>query len=407
MAHWARNRTMTALTDPPRPNEPGRDSNGRASGRGRGGVLLIVGPFSAGGVSRRASDLAGSLARTRPVTILTWTQGLLPRREITAEGVWIVRVPSLLRWDRDHHPLAAALNTVVSLLTGAAAAAMLGRRWTVAHAMGLHPEGTLAALVARARRRFVLTTWLVGPFGNAARLHRSPSRRLVLPLLRRATWIAPETADAADELVGLGLPTERLTIIDAGVDLTRFRPRRGEAGLVGKANEGRPRIAIYAGRFDLRQKLLYLLLDAWEAANLNDWKLILIGGGHDETAVRRRAQGTRGARVLGWQQDVAPLLAGADLFVLPTVAEGSPLALLEGMACGVPGLVSAIPGLAARQPDGVLLVENDVGAWSDALRQIDALGPGERRALGDRARAWVETHGDVSRSHARWAEVLS
>jgi glycosyltransferase involved in cell wall biosynthesis len=383
-----------------------RDSDGRDGARDRDGVLLIVGPFSEGGVRKRVFDLARSLAREQRVTILTWAQRPLPHRAIGADGVWVVSAPSLLRWDRDHRPLFAAINTVASILTGLAAAALLRRRWTVACGMGLHPEGTLAALAARGARRFVITTWLVGPFGNAARLRRSASRRMVLSLLKGATWIAPETPEAARELIDLGLPPERLTIVEAGIDLTHFRPRP-DARPALEANGKGPRLAVYTGRFDLRQKLLDLLLEAWRTAALEDWELVLTGAGPDEAAVRLAAAATAGVRVLGWQDDVAPLLAAADLFVLPTAAEGSPLALLEGMACGVPGVVSSIPELAARRPEGVLLVENDVSAWAQAFHQVDALGPRARRAMGDEARAWVEANADAVRSHARWAEVLS
>ena len=370
-------------------------------------MLLIVGAFaSKGGVQRRVTDLASGLANRRPMTILTWAARSRPRSEITADGVRIVSVPSLLAWDRDHHSVLAAINTAFSVLTGVAAAIALRRRWSVACGMGLHPEGTVAALAAHGKRRFVVTTWSVGPVGNVARLRRSVTCPLVLSLLSDAHWIAPETVDAAQELIDLELPAKRVTIVNAGIDLRRFRPRGNTSDPGGSAYE-KSRLAVYAGRFDLRHKRLDLLLDAWRAAALVGWNLVLAGAGEDELEVTRQARELDGVRVLGWQRDVAPLLAAADLFVLPTMAEGSPLALLEGMACGLPGIVSAIPELVARRPDGVLLAENEVGAWIDALRKVDALSPAGRRDVGNRARAWVEAHGDATDSYARWAKLLS
>ena len=171
--------------------------------------------------------------------------------------------------------------------------------------------------------------------------------------------------------------------------------------------DGEHKIAVYAGRFDLRQKRLDLLLDAWEGAALTNWNLVLAGAGRDELLIRRRANEQSGVRVLGWQDDVAPLLASADLFLLPTIAETSALAMLEGMASGLPGIVSATAGLCARRPDGVLLAENRLGAWIDALREIHALTPAERLELGRRARVWSEAHGDSVRSHAGWAGLLA
>jgi hypothetical protein len=57
----------------------------------------------------------------------------------------------------------------------------------------------------------------------------------------------------------------------------------------------------------------------------------------------------------------------------------------QGMACGLPGIVSATPGLAARRPEGVLLAANRVPAWIEALRTVDALGAAGRREAG---RGW-------------------
>ena len=361
------------------------------------GVLIVVGSFAArGGVQRWVSDLAGSLAHRRRVTILTWAAGSRPTSAVRPDGVHVVSVPSLLTWDRDHHHVVAAVNTAVSVLTGVAGAVLLRGRWSVALAVGLQPEGAVAALAARRRRRFVVTTLGAGSLGNAERLRRSAGRRIVLSLLRGAHWIAPETRYAAQELIDLGLPSGRLTIVDSGVDLSRFRPRN-QAGDACDPNGHVRKLAVYAGRFDLDSKRLDLFLDAWQAAALPGWELVLAGDGRDASVVKRKAQALDGVHVLGWQADVSSLLASAELFVLPTIEEGSPLAVLEGMACGLPGIVSAIPALAARELDGVLLAENNVSAWVGALREIDGLGPDGRRALGERARTWVEARGDAGR----------
>lgn len=364
------------------------------------GILVIAACLQGrGGLQRRVRELAHDLAQRNPVTVLTWSPLAGSAGEPLGPGIRVVFAPSLFAWDRDHRPLLAALNTIVSLTSGVAAAVLLRRRWSVAVGVGLHPEGTVAALAAGRGRRFLVTTWLVGPLGNAERLRRSPLRRGVLALLRRASsWVA-ETAEARTELVALGVPPRRIETIVAGVDLTRLRPRaRSSAGGVNRA--------VYTGRFDLRQKRLDLLLDAWGEAALQNWELILAGDGPDEAEIRRRASLQATARVVAWWQEVAGLLTSADCFVLPSEAETSALGMLEGMAHGLPGIVSATPGLSARLPDGVLLVANEREAWVDALRRIDALGPGGRDQEGRRARAWVHAHADRHESSRRWLELL-
>ena len=371
------------------------------------GVLVIAASWgSKGGLQRRLSALASAIAQHREVTILTWGGPTRASSVVRADGVRVVVLPSPLTWRRDWSPPAAAINTIVSVATGVVAAVLLRRRWSVAVAAGLHPEGTVAALAAGRARAFLVTTWLVGPLGNAGRLRRSAGRTVALSLLRRARWLVPETTDAAAELADLGLCSDRVRVVGAGVDLRRFRPDAGAHDRFAIA-EGQRHTAVYAGRFDLRQKRLDVLLAAWAGAALAGWELVLAGAGDDEMGVRRMAKTAASVRVLEWQDDVPALLASADLFLLPTVAETSALAMLEGMACGLPGIVSDLPGLSSRRPDGVLLAENRASAWIEALRAADALGAEGRRAAGRRARVWVESHGDCVQSHEQWLQLLS
>jgi glycosyltransferase involved in cell wall biosynthesis len=369
------------------------------------GVLIIAASWSSrGGLKRHLVALAASIARHRDVTVLTWGGPTRARSRVDADGVRVVVVPAPFTWDRERSPLAAAINTIVSVATGVLAALLLRRRWSVVVAAGLHPEGTVAALAAGRTRRLVVTTWLVGSLGNAERLRRSAGRAAVVGLLKRARWLVAETGDAAAELTALGFASDRVRVVGAGVDLRRFRPRVKQPQ---RSPNSERHLAVYAGRFDLRQKRLDVLLDAWREAALVGWELVLAGTGEDEPVVRRIVGSMANAHVLEWQDDVPALLASAELFVLPTVAETSALAMLEAMACGLPGIVSDVPGLASRRPDGVLLAANRPAAWIEALRAVDALDAAGRHEAGRRARAWVEVHGDCAQSHEQWLQLLA
>ena len=200
-------------------------ARGPESWNGAAGVLIIAGCFAGqGGLQRHLSALARSLTCQRTVTVLTWAPWARPRSELRPDGVRIVVVPSILDWGSDHHPVGAAINTAFSLLTGLTAAWLLRMRWSVACAAGLQPEGTVAALAAWGKRSFVVTTWLVGPLGNVERLRQnSVSRRLLVRLLKGARWFVPWTDDAAAELIDLGLPRDRITVLGAGIDLRHFQ----------------------------------------------------------------------------------------------------------------------------------------------------------------------------------------
>ncbi len=118
-------------------------------------------------------------------------------------------------------------------------------------------------------------------------------------------------------------------------------------------------------------------------------KLILVGDGPDSDAAQREAAHLgvkRDVRFFGRVDDVADLLRGADLFLLPSETESFGLAALEAMACGVPVIASRAGGLPEVVVDGqtgFLVPVGDVATMTaralEALREparLDALRRG-------------------------------
>ncbi len=78
---------------------------------------------------------------------------------------------------------------------------------------------------------------------------------------------------------------------------------------------------------------------------------------------------------LGWQDDatIAALIADARALLMPSLAEGFGLPVVEAMALGVPALASATGAAAEIAGDGALLVDpHDVTALAEAIRRIAA-----------------------------------
>jgi glycosyltransferase involved in cell wall biosynthesis len=137
-----------------------------------------------------------------------------------------------------------------------------------------------------------------------------------------------------------------------------------------------------------------VLLDA--IARLADVRLrVLCAGGGSRAAAlaaRRDALGL-GDRVvfLGPLDDVAGLLAAADVAVMPSLHEGLGVAALEAMAAGVPVVASRVgglPELVGADAAGVLVPPGDAAALAAALRRL-AADRGAARALGTAGRARV------------------
>ena len=92
---------------------------------------------------------------------------------------------------------------------------------------------------------------------------------------------------------------------------------------------------------------------------------------------------------------VAEALEGADVFCLPSFAEGLPISLMEAMASGVPVVttyISGIPELVVPDETGWVVPAGNPALLASALREVlmsDDLGP-----VLDSARAAVEARHD-------------
>jgi glycosyltransferase involved in cell wall biosynthesis len=128
------------------------------------------------------------------------------------------------------------------------------------------------------------------------------------------------------------------------------------------------------------QKGIVHLLDA--VAAVPQASFAIAGDGPNRAALEERAAVlgvTDRVRFLGHRHDVAALLAAADLFVLPSLYEGLPLAVLEAMVSGVPVIATAIGGTDEVVRDGetgTLVPPADASALAAAI--VGALSDRER-----------------------------
>jgi glycosyltransferase involved in cell wall biosynthesis len=125
-------------------------------------------------------------------------------------------------------------------------------------------------------------------------------------------------------------------------------------------------------------------------------KFVLVGDGELRSAVEERIEehgiGDH-VELLGWRSDVPDLLSCVDMFVLPSLWEGMPLAILEAMASSLAVVVSDIPGnhdLVEHGVDGLVFEKNnsdDLAAQILGLVEDAVL----RRRLSMMARAKAES----------------
>ncbi|MFJ4618031.1 glycosyltransferase [Streptomyces sp. NPDC088812] len=255
---------------------------------------------------------------------------------------------------------------------------------------------------------------------NASRLEGRPLTAGVRALylagerLGRAT-VAVSPA-VAGRLVRWGVPAARVQVVPNGIDLARFRfdPARRHlvrrrlglpdhahvVGAVGRLHPGK--------RLDVAVRAL--------AALPADHRLLLVGAGPEEDALRRTARDAGVAdRVLftgerpylpdgGPGPDLPSLACAMDVLVSPSPEESFGLAVVEALACGLPVVYASCPAiedLPAHAAPGARRVSGGAAAFARALAETRARGPRPRTAPE------AAHHYDIARSAARLMDVYA
>lgn len=225
-------------------------------------------------------------------------------------------------------------------------------------------------------------------YDYAADLARRPAwlrRRIALMFRRARRVIVLGERDRETVEDGLGVPAARVVVLHNAVPDPGPPPdRHGRAG---------PARLLFLGHLDDR-KGVPELLEALRrpALRSRDWRLVLAGGG--ELARFRQAIATSGlaerCEVVGWvtHEQVYERCREADIFVLPSHAEGLAMALLEAMAHGLAIVTTPVGAhLEAVEADKeALLVEP--GSIDELTNALSALidQPERRSTLGAAAR---------------------
>lgn len=196
----------------------------------------------------------------------------------------------------------------------------------------------------------------------------------------------------------------KMRIVHCGIDPARY-------GAAARKAPGKR--LLFVGRL-AAVKGVPVLLEAFAEvlAAHPEAELTLVGDGPERPRIETRAQelGCVGAvRFAGYlsQDEVAFELDRADLFVLPSFAEGVPVVLMEAMASRLPVVaprIAGIPELVEDGGSGRLFAPGDASALAATMSELLA-DPDLRARMGNAGRSRVEEEFDVTRE-AAWLEAL-
>jgi glycosyltransferase involved in cell wall biosynthesis len=239
-------------------------------------------------------------------------------------------------------------------------------------------------------------------------------RALYLASERLGRTTVAVSPTVAERLKRWGVPAPRIEVVPNGIDLTRFtfdpalrahtRRRLGlpeDAYVVGGVGRLAP-----GKRFEvLVHALARLPKDYW---------LLLVGGGPQENVLRRAAHqvGVTDRMLLTGERppggspgtDLPSLLSAMDVLASPSVEEAFGLAVVEGLAAGLPVLYVSCPAvedLPADTARGCTRVRGDADSFASALLDVRARGPHPRTV------APAAHHYCITRSVARLMDVYT
>jgi alpha-maltose-1-phosphate synthase len=254
-------------------------------------------------------------------------------------------------------------------------------------------EGGCLATLREARRRGIATVLDVPSSHEYAQAVISKEGGLTASA-RVTEWIRSERtfADvllAPSELVERcllenGVPPSRIERLPYGVHLDEFPPV--------ETRDGRAFRALFVGGM-LQHKGVVYLLEAWRRLALPKAELVLIGGiSKRGRKLLRPYDGM--ARCLGQLTHVETRtwFGRSDVFVFPSLTEGSALVTYEALASGLPVVTTPNSGSVVRDGiDGLIVPPCDIDGIGDALRLLYE-NPDLRNNLGASGRQLVESN---------------
>ena len=378
-------------------------------------ALLVTGAyapeFSAGGLQCQA---AARILRDRAsVVVLTTATDPNLRRHDTVDGVDVSRITvAQSRWSS----VRAAVRMMTELIR-------LLPRVDLVHIQGFSSKNILITAMAKLFRRPVV-------------LHLQTAKHDEPAAVRgqgRLAWWAFSSADLylsvspglTKPCLDAGMAADRFREVPNGVDASRFSPASLEERKALRARLNLPAdrpLILFVGVVS-PDKQPHVLLDAWLRTQQDPAlasTLVFVGatdpalfelGGRLIDQLRSTVVASGFADRVVFvppTSQVQDYFRAADVYAMPSLREGLPIALLEAMACGLACVASRLPGatdvMVQDGTNGLLVPPQEPAALATALATMIA-NPGRATEIGAAARRTVEDRYTMERVADMWLDT--
>ena len=253
----------------------------------------------------------------------------------------------------------------------------------------VHTHTAKAGAVGRAAARCAGVPVIVHTFhghvlrGYFPRPLESIFRGIERALARITDRIVTLSPALKTDLVEMGIADPaKIEVVPLGMDLAPLlgcEARRGELRAELGLPAGEPMIGIVGRLVPIKNHRLFLEAARSMVNSGSPARFVIIGDGELREFLQNLASEKGIAErihFLGWRKDMVPVYAGLDLLALTSDNEGTPVALIEGMAAGVPVVATSVGGVPDVVRDGItgrLVPPGDPEAmhraWREALTE--------------------------------------
>jgi L-malate glycosyltransferase len=225
--------------------------------------------------------------------------------------------------------------------------------------------------------------------------------------LKRSAFFASDAKVSRDKAVAYGMDPERTVIFPWGTDIEHFTPKTLKRSNLQT-------FTVFCSRTWESIYGVDMLARAFvKVANQHPYvDLILLGGGSQGPKIRQilMSGGVLERVHFGGhvgQKDLPRWYHMADLYISPSHVDGSSVTLMEALACGLPCLVSDIPGNREWIEDGVngwLFRDGDVNDLADKILYA-IKNRGTFETIGKAARRTAEQKADWKKNFGKLLEA--
>lgn len=336
-------------------------------------VAYLLTPIDFGGSDKVSLMFLKNVTRNRyditPILLTRpWEQECVFSRMIKAEGYSVLNIPVAKKSGTDPLRVPRSFKALYDFLKSNSFG-MLHTHGYFADIIGIPAARALSIPVVSTCHGYINTDKKLGIYNALDR-----------KVLRLADKVIAVSEGIRDELIGAGIKPSRVVVlvnaVESGLDSAELIRRRAEARNKLKIEEG-TLVVGYIGRLSEEKGVRYLI----EAASIlkesvKGLKVLIIGTGREDGQLHKLVEELKLKDIVyfaGFQRDIGEWLPAMDIFALPSLTEGTPMALLEAMSYGLPVVatrVGGVPSVIENGNNGILVEPKAPGELADAIMDL-------------------------------------